>query len=72
MKLIDNARRAWRLLSIQVAAFFAVWGLVPPEQQKAVLGLVSMDPAHVPAVAGVMFILARLVRQPKALDPEGK
>ena len=67
--LIDNVARAWRLLSVQVAAFAVVWGMVPVDQQKAILALVGLGPHHMPALFGIVFIVTRLIRQPQALQP---
>jgi hypothetical protein len=68
MKLIDNIGRAWRLLSVQVSGIAIVWGLLPGDQQKAVLALAGLGPEHAPAVLGVMFLLARIIKQPGALE----
>jgi hypothetical protein len=72
MKLIDNIGRAWRLLSVQVAGVAIAWGLMPAAQQAAVLGLVGLGPEQSPAVLGVLFLLARLIKQPGAMDSKAK
>ena len=72
MKLIDNVSRAWRLLSVQVAAVAFAWGFMPVAQQAAVLSLVGLGPENSPAVLGVLFLLARVIKQPKALTPKDK
>lgn len=65
--LIDGVSKAWKLFSVQVAVFAMVWAMVPPEQQKAVLGLIGLGPERATAVMGVLFILARLIKQPDVL-----
>lgn len=63
--LIPNARRAWRMLSVQVAALAVVFGSLPPDQQTAILSWLGLAPERIPAVLGVLFIITRLVNQPK-------
>lgn len=63
--LIPDWRRAWRMLSVQVAAAAVVWGSLPPEQQAAILSLLGIGPERIPALLGVLFIVARLVKQPE-------
>jgi len=62
MKLIDDARGAWRFASMQVAAAAVVFGALPPETQEQVLGLVSIPPARLPAILGVLVMVARIVQ----------
>lgn len=64
MKLIENWRSAWRMLSVQVAALAVVWGSLPADQQAAILALAGVGPERVPLVVGVAMIVARLVNQP--------
>ena len=64
MKLVENWRSAWRMLSVQVAALAVVWGSLPADQQAAILALVGVGPERVPLVVGVAMIVARLVNQP--------
>lgn len=63
--LIPNARRAWRMASIQVAAAAVIFGSLPPDQQSAILSWLGLAPERIPAVLGVLFIVTRLVNQPK-------
>jgi hypothetical protein len=65
MKLIQNWRQAWRMLSVQVAAVAVGWGLLPPDQQAALLAFVGIGPERVPAVLGLLFLAGRLIDQPK-------
>lgn len=69
-KLIPNWRRAWRMLSVQVAALAVAWGAMPAETQAAVLEALGIGPERVPAVLGALILLARLIDQPKARDSE--
>ena len=68
MKLIPNWKRAWRMLSVQVATLALTWGLLPPEQQAAMLAMIGIGPERVPAVLGLLFLLGRLIDQPKTRD----
>ena len=63
MKLIDNARQAWRLWSVQAAAVLVAWGTLPVEYQAAIVSAVGIPPERVPAVLGVLIIVGRLVQQ---------
>lgn len=66
MKLIHNWRRAWRMASVQVAGLAVAWGLLPPDQQAALLAFVGIGPERVPAVLGLLVLAGRLIDQPKA------
>lgn len=58
------------MLSVQLAALAVAWGVVPLDQQTAVLELLGVDPSRVPAILGLLVIAARLVDQPKARGDE--
>ena len=64
MKLIENWRQSWRMLSVQVATVAVVWGALPVDQQTAILSLFGVGPERVPLVLGLAVILARVVSQP--------
>lgn len=66
--LIPDWRRAWRMLSVQVAAVAVVWGSLPPEQQAAILSLLGVGPERIPALLGLAVIVGRVIDQPKARD----
>lgn len=63
MKLIPEASRAWRLLSVQIAGLAVIFGALPVDQQSAILALVGVGPERIPAFLGLAFIVARLVKQ---------
>lgn len=63
MKLIPNARSAWRMLSVQVAGLAVIFGALPVDQQSAILSLLGIGPERIPAVLGLAVIVARLVKQ---------
>lgn len=65
MKLIDNWRDAWRMLSVQVAALAVVWGALPIDQQAAILALFGVGPERVPLVIGLAVIVVRIISQQK-------
>ena len=64
MKLIDNVRQAWRFASMQVAAVAILFGALPSDTQAAVLNLVGIPQSRLPAILGVLVMLARIVQQP--------
>ena len=70
MTLINNQTRAWRLFSMQAGAVAVAFGLLPADQQAAVLDLIGLDPSRVPALLGIVFIVSRLIAQPGALDED--
>ena len=63
MKLIEDWRQAWRMLSVQVASLAIVWGALPIDQQAAILALFGVGPERVPLVIGLAVIVARVVSQ---------
>lgn len=68
MKLIPNWRRAWRMLSIQLAAGAVLFGALPADQQTAILQWLGLTPERIPAALGALFIITRLVSQPKTRE----
>jgi hypothetical protein len=62
--LIPHWRRAWRMLSVQAAAVAVTIGLLPPEQQAAVLAAVGIPAERLPLAVGLLFMAARLIGQP--------
>ena len=70
MKLIPNWKRAWRMLSVQIAAGIVAWTALPPDMQAAIVGALGIAPDRVPAILGVLLILGRLIEQPKIKPPE--
>jgi hypothetical protein len=61
--LIPEARRAWRYFTVQVGVLAVIFGLLPPNQQAAVLDWLGVAPERVPAVLGAVFIIARYLKQ---------
>jgi hypothetical protein len=66
--LIPNWRRSWRMLSVQVAALAVLFGSLPPDQQSAILAWLGLAPERIPAVLGGLFMVTRLVSQPKVQE----
>lgn len=62
--LIVDWRRAWRMLSVQAAAVACAVGLLPPDQQTALLAAVGVPAERLPLVLGLLFLAARLLNQP--------
>ena len=70
MKPIPNWRQSWRMLSVQIASLALAWGLLPADQQALILTFVGVSPERVPAVLGLLFLVGRLIDQPKTRDGE--
>lgn len=66
--LIPNWRRAWRMLSVQIASLAVVFGALPADAQAAMLDLVGVPASRLPAIIGLLVLGARLVQQPKVQD----
>ena len=65
MKLIiPNWRRAPRMATVWVGLLATGFGLLPLDQQLAILALAGITPLQAPAVIGVTFIVARMIDQP--------
>lgn len=62
--LIVDWRRAWRMLSVQAAALACTIGLLPPDQQTALLAAIGVPPERLPLALGLLFLGARLLNQP--------
>lgn len=62
-RLIDNWKRAPSMWSVRIAGLGTVFGLLPPDQQTAMLEAMHVPANRVPAVMGLVFILARLWAQ---------
>lgn len=62
--LIPEWRAAWRLITMRMAAGAVVFGLLPPDQQSAMLAMIHVPPERVPVALGVLFIVGRLKSQP--------
>ena len=68
MKLIPNAGRAWRMLSVQIASVAVIYSALPADQQAAILALLGIGPERIPGLIGLAIIVARLVDQPKTRE----
>lgn len=71
--LIDNWREAPKMLSFWAAMLAVAWGSMPPDVQASVLAWLGMPAERIPAVLGVLMLLARLIKQkstPAPKDPE--
>lgn len=69
IRLIPNARYAWRMASVQVAAAAVAWGALPPDVQAAILAAVGVPPERVPAILGLLLLVGRLIDQPSTRQP---
>ena len=64
MKLcpIPDIRRAWRFASVRVATLAAMFGMLTPEQQAAILAWLHVPPDRLPLALGLLFIAARVLQ----------
>ena len=62
-RLVGNWRSAASLWSVRVAGLATVFGLLPPDQQASILEALHVPANRVPAVMGLVFIVARLWAQ---------
>jgi hypothetical protein len=65
MRLIPEARRAWRMFSVQAAALLVAWAATPEAQQAALLALLGVGHDALTGALAALAILGRLVDQPK-------
>lgn len=63
-KLVPDWRQWPRMASVQIASVCTVFGLLPVDQQAAILELVGLPAERLPAAMGLAFIAARLWAQP--------
>jgi hypothetical protein len=68
IKAIPEWRRAWKMLSVQMASLILVWAGLPETHQAAILALLGIPPGAVTAALGVGVILGRLIDQPKVRE----
>lgn len=69
MQLIPNWRKAWRMLSVQLAILAVAFGALPTDAQGAMLDVIGVPSSRVPAVLGFLFLIGRLISQP-AVQPD--
>lgn len=79
MKLIDNARDWWKMLSVQVAAVWSAaifaWPLLTEAQRNDMLAFIGIPPEWIGGVTALVmfatFVLARVKKQ-DALHKDGE
>lgn len=62
-ELIPEWRRAWRFLSVQIAAAGVIFGSLPTDTQAAMLDAVGLPASRLPAILGLLVLVGRLVSQ---------
>ena len=62
--LIVDWPRAWRMLSVQAGLLACTIGLLPPDQQAALLAMAGVPAERLPLALGLLFLAARLLNQP--------
>ncbi len=60
--LIDNWRSAWRYITVQLGGAMLAFGLLPVDQQAAILQAVGIPLERVPAALGLLVILGGVKR----------
>ncbi len=66
---IPDIKHAWRKASMLVATVAGLFGLLPPEQQAAVLEFLRIPPERLPLVLALAFMAARVLKR-KAPDED--
>lgn len=61
--------RAWRMLSVQAGLLACTIGLLPPDQQAALLAMAGVPAERLPLALGLLFLAARLLNQPAISGP---
>lgn len=61
--------RAWRMLSVQAGLLACTIGLLPPDQQAALLAMLGVPAERLPLALGLLFLAARLLNQPAISGP---
>jgi hypothetical protein len=62
-RLVADWRNAASMWSVRIAGVATVFGLLPADQQGAILEALHVPANRVPAVMGALFIVARLWAQ---------
>ena len=62
-ELIPDWRRAWRYLSVQIAAAGVIFGSLPADTQAAMLDAVGIAPSRLPSILGLLVLVGRLISQ---------
>lgn len=69
VRLIPEARRAWRMLSVNLSALGAItcgaWLMTPPDAQAQILAVLGIEPGVIPLLGFLTVIVGRLIDQPK-------
>ena len=63
-QLVQDWRRLHRMASVQLASLCTIFGLLPVDQQAAMLSMLHIPAERLPAAIGLAFIVARLWAQP--------
>lgn len=63
MRPVSNWKRAHKMATVWAGTIALAWGSLPPETQSAMLSAVGVPENRVPAILGLLVIVARLVDQ---------
>lgn len=63
VSLIPDWRAALEYASVRVGLLAAGLGLLPPDQQAAVLQWLGLTPERVPLALGLLFIASRILQR---------
>ena len=72
MRLIPNARAAWQMLSVRAAAVAVAFGALDPVSQAGILSILHIPENRAVGVAGLAFLVARLIGQPALSEPKAE
>jgi len=64
MKLIPEWKKAWKFLSVQLAALVVIWASLPADMHQSIIGVLHLSAEQTTALLGVLVIVGRLVAQP--------
>lgn len=70
MKIIDNWRNAWRMLTVQIATAAIAFGMLPADAQAAMLEAIGVPGNRITAILGALVLFGRLVSQPAVQKAE--
>ena len=63
MRLVENWRRAPRMLSVQMGLLVTVWGMTSADTQTVLMAFVGVPADKVPALLGLFVIIGRMIDQ---------
>ena len=68
MRPVSNWKRAHKMATVWAGTAALAWGSVPQDMQSAMLSAIGVPESRVPAILGLLVIVARLIDQPKVRE----